>query len=259
MAVGKNKRTAKKRKGQKKPVDPFSRKDWFTVKAPNLFEKPDIGMTMGTKSQGNYHVRDALVGRVFECSLGDLKVDGEEDAFRKFQLRAEDVQGSNIYTNFYGLTMTTDKLHSLVRKYHTLIEAYGDVMTTDGYKLRLFCIGFTHKQDTQRRKTSYAKTSQIKGIRKKMVEKMKLIAEKGNLSELVNNLMNDIFGRDIEKACSGIYPLQNVLIRKVKMLRVPKLDIGRLMELHGGKKATTKKVARDDDEDDMSDAEETKD
>ena len=38
-------------------------------------------------------------------------------------------------------------------------------------------------------------------------------------------------GKDIEKACQGIYPLQSVYIRKVKVLRTPKFDITKLMEV----------------------------
>ena len=33
--------------------------------------------------------------------------------------------------------------------------------------------------------------------------------------------------------CAGIYPLQNVYIRKVKILRAPKFDVTKLMEVHG--------------------------
>jgi hypothetical protein len=42
------------------------------------------------------------MGRVFEASLGDLKANAEDDAFRKFKLRVEEVQGTNCLTNFYG-------------------------------------------------------------------------------------------------------------------------------------------------------------
>ena len=38
-------------------------------------------------------------------------------------------------------------------------------------------------------------------------------------------------GKEIEKACQGIFPLQNTAIRKVKVLRAPKLDITKLMEV----------------------------
>lgn len=40
-------------------------------------------------------------------------------------------------------------------------------------------------------------------------------------------------GQDIGKACQGIYPLQSVFIRKVKILRLPKFDVTKLMEVHG--------------------------
>lgn len=38
---------------------------------------------------------------------------------------------------------------------------------------------------------------------------------------------------EIEKKCASIFPLQNVFIRKVKVLKKPKFDVTKLMELHG--------------------------
>merc|ERR1712216_427156 len=105
--------------------------------------------------------------------LGDLKTKGEDDAFRKFKLKVEEVSGFQCLTNFYGMDLTTDKLRSLVRKWHTLIEAHVDVKTTDGYTLRLFCIGFTKRRRSQVAKTSYAQASQIRKIREKMVSIIK--------------------------------------------------------------------------------------
>ena len=43
----------------------------------------------------------------------------------------------------------------------------------------------------------------------------------------------EYIGGEIEKACHGTYPLQNVHIRKVKMLKKPKFDITKLLEIHG--------------------------
>merc|ERR1711862_1094055 len=47
----------------------------------------------------------------------------------------------------------------------TLIEGNIDVKTTDGYMLRVFCIGFTRKQDMSTKKTCYAQSQQIRNIR----------------------------------------------------------------------------------------------
>merc|ERR1712036_87430 len=132
---------------------------------------------------------DALKGRIFEVSLADLQKD-EDHAFRKVKLRADEVQGKNVLTNFHGLDFTSDELRSLVRKWQSLIEANVVVKTTDDYLLRLFCIAFTKRRP-------------------------------------------DVIGRDIEKSTQGIYPLQNVHVRKVKLLRAPKFDLGALLSLHG--------------------------
>nr|XP_014333729.1 PREDICTED: 40S ribosomal protein S3a-like [Bos mutus] len=122
MVVGKNKRLTKggKKGAKKKVVDPFSKKDWYDVKAPAMFNIRNIGKTLVTRTQGTKITSDGLKGRVFE----------------------------------------------------TMIEAHVNVKTTDGYLLRLFCVGFTKKRNNQIRKTSYAQHQQVRQIRKKMMEIM---------------------------------------------------------------------------------------
>ena len=45
--------------------------------------------------------------------------------------------------------------------------------------------------------------------------------------------MPETIPQEIEKRCQAIYPLQNVFIRKVKVLKKPKFDLTKLMEMHG--------------------------
>lgn len=54
-------------------VDPFTKKEWYDIKAPNMFSIRQVGKTLATKTQGLKNSRDSLIGRVFEVSLGDLK------------------------------------------------------------------------------------------------------------------------------------------------------------------------------------------
>jgi len=235
MAIGKNKRLTKggKKGGKKKVADPFSKKDWYDVKAPANFETRTIGRTLVSRTTGTKIASDALKGRVYEASLGDLIKLDDEDSYRKFKLICEDVQGRHCLTNFHGMDITTDRLRMLVKKWQTLIEAQVDVRTSDGYLLRVFCIGFTMKMRGQNRKTSYAQHTQIKAIRKKMVEIMTREIAGSELKDVVNKLIPNSIGTEIEKVCRGIYPLQNVNIRKVKVLKKPKFDVVRLMEMHG--------------------------
>lgn len=168
-------------------MDPFTKKDWYDVKAPATFQTRNVGQTLVTRTQGKSesadmhghshshshscvkergsfvccfvssfinsavlltghglarlmvpcvsHIcaltpvmlhllcvslppelaSDGLKGRVFEVAQADLQ--GDEVAYRKFRLVAEDVQGKHVLTNFHGMTLTTDKLKSLVKKW----------------------------------------------------------------------------------------------------------------------------------------------
>ena len=230
MAIGKNKR--RPRKGAKKKiVDPFTRKDWYDVKVPGIFKKTNIGKTVVNQTQGKKLSSDALKGRVFEASVGDLNND-EERAYRTISFLAEDVQGREVLTNFHGMRFTSDMVKSLVRKWQTTIESFVDVKTTDGYLVRIACIAFTKKRPNQRKLTSYAQTSQVKAIRRKMVDIMQREASSCDLKQLFQKFIAESIGQQIEKETQGIYPLQNTYIHKCKILKRAKFDSQKLADLH---------------------------
>lgn len=120
----------------------------------------------------------------------------------------------------------------MVRKWQTLIEANVDVKTTDGYLLRVFCIAFTCRDQQSKRKTCYAQHSTIRAIRKKMCE---IIATEfsSDMKEIVRKLIADSFSKDIQQACKRLALLHDVHVRKVKVLKKPRFDLSRLLELHG--------------------------
>jgi len=178
---------------------------------PSVADISSVGKTLVNRTTGLRNANDALKGRIFEVSLADLQKD-EDHAFRKVKLRVDEVQGKNCLTNFHGLDFTSDKLRSLVRKWQTLIEANVVVKSTDDYLLRLFAIAFTKRRPNQIKKTTYARSSQIRAIRKKMVEIIQREASSCTLSQLTTKLIPEVIGREIEKATQGIYPLQNVCL-----------------------------------------------
>jgi len=56
--------------------------------------------------------------------------------------------------------------------------------------------------------------------------------QKSTLRELFKKFIGDQIGKTITKECSKIFPLENVLIKKVKVLKKPKFDLTKLMELY---------------------------
>lgn len=128
----------------------------------------------------------------------------------------------------------------MVKKWQTLIEGIVEAKTTDGYLLRLFCIGFTAKDQQSQRKTCYAQHSQVRRIRKMMHETIIKEVVACDLKKLVSKLTLDSIAKDIEKKSQRIYPLHDVYLRKVKVLKKPRFDLSKLLELHGdgGGKAT---------------------
>lgn len=157
---------------------------------------------------------------------------------RKIKLWIEDVEGRNCRTSFYGMDVTRDKLCQYIRKWQSLIEANCEVKTQDGYVLRMFCIAFTKRDRDQIRKTTYAQGSQVKAIRRKMIDVLTKEAAASSLQSLVQTLITDSIGEAIRKECRFIYPLVNVLVRKVKLIKKPKFDVGKLTELYAEQKKT---------------------
>merc|ERR1712070_138847 len=72
-------------------------------------------------------------------------------------------------------------------------------------------------------------------IRQKMMEIMQTTIQKSSLKELVKTLIKGDIGKQIQKECSTkIFPLadNSCMVRKVKILKKPKFDLTKLMELY---------------------------
>jgi len=242
MAYGKNKGLAKGKKGtKKKQIDPFMRKNWYDIKAPSYFNGKrggKCGKTMVTKTTGTKIETEGLKERVCEFNLADLKEgdDGVRDdssSHKKVKLQVQEIQGKNCLTDFHGMSITRDKMCFLVKKKHTLIEVEANCKTADGYVVRLFVIAFTKEvKDHQVKQTTYAQTAQIRKIRKRITNSLQTEIAKGQLNDLVKGLSNEKFETELKRQTHRIFPLDPLVIHKVKIVKKPKLDLTKLMEIH---------------------------
>jgi len=238
MAVGKNKRLSKggKKGLRKKITDVMARKEWYDVIAPATFQKDRRAFckTLCNKTIGQKLASENLMNRVFEVNLAELQGGDEDFGYRKLKLRVEGIQGRCALTQFWGMDMTTDKLRSLLRKWNTLIENVVECKTADGYFFRIFVIAFTARQPQQVKKPSFANSAMVRDIRRKISNIITTECAKVDINGLVKKfqLEADTLCKEIKEQCHKIYPLRDIHIRKVKMLRTPKAELQKLLDAH---------------------------
>ena len=232
MVVGKTqKKWNKSKKGSKKrTTDPFLKKEWYSLTAPGHFAERNFGQTLVMRTTGTKIASEALKGRVYEVNLADL-IPTSNQTHRVMRLVAQDVQGKECLCNFYGMDVTSDKVKSLIRKWQSLIECHVEIKTTDGYVVRIFGICFTRRARGMKKELAYAQGSQVHAIRAKMMEIITKQCSGMPMKDLLSQLISQTIEREITQECSKIYPVQNVLLRKVKTVQAPAFEIGHLNDM----------------------------
>lgn len=188
--------------------------------AERNFTKSPVNVTQGKKLSS-----DQMKGRVYEVNLGELNNMGTHKKIKLIVDDTSDTGSKTALTNFYGMNTTTDHLCSLIRKWHTLIEAFVDAKTSDGFLMRFFVLASTKKNPRKQLKaTTFAQRNQVKQIRKIMTSTLMKEVKKGTLKDLVPKLLDDRITDEITKKAKKIFPIQNCLIRKVKTTKRPRID-----------------------------------
>jgi len=91
------------------------------------------------KTAGLVQARDSLLGRVVSISLDDCnnpQTNPQQKmgtSWRKLKFQVDEVKGFDCYTNFHGMDIARDHGCAMIKKWHSLIEAFVQAKTTDGY------------------------------------------------------------------------------------------------------------------------------
>lgn len=239
MAKGKNQKLSKRGNANKKmEKHPFIKKKWYKLLSPpSIGNSVMIGWTPVTKTIGTKLAKDGLMNRVCEVSYSDIK-ENTQFPWKKIKMQVEEVKSGNCYSSFYGVDMVREKLYYFLRKKMSLIDIYCDVKTMDGYILRMLVTTFTARKSGQVKSNTYAKTSQIKAIRKIFTKILTKAAQNSNISEYTANVLNNTTAEKLQTKGSLIFPLGHVLIRKVKVLKKCKIDVNKLVNDANTKRET---------------------
>ena len=237
MTQGKNKALKKGTKVKKNDKHPFTKKEWFRlITAPTFGTPKQAGWVPGNTTIGKKKAEDNVINRTAEIVYSDIN---EKSKFhwRKVKMQVEKVEGGSLYTSFGGLDCTREKIMSSLKKRQTLIEVFTDVKTSDGYILRVAVVLLTRAFAGQKKKNCYAKSSEVRRIRKLASKIMTDHAAKSDVTKFATEILADNLSETLINQCSKIYPLKVALVTKVKVMKKSKVDVGKLVEDSQTKKA----------------------
>ncbi len=195
--------SAKGRALARKQRDKWKMKRWYTIRAPrHPWEFKNIGETLGESDE-------SIVGRVYEMTLQEFNGD-----FTKMHVilrfRVHECVGQDALTTFIGHHHQTDHTRRQIRRYRGKIDDVVDVVTTDGYLVRLKPLIITQKR---------VQTSVKQVMRSKTRELLLGYAAKNTYSKLQESILGGELEENIRKAVKPIYPIKSVAIRKSQLLQ----------------------------------------
>ena len=246
------KMSAKARAAARKQRDKWKSKRWYTIRAPrDPWKVQNIGDTIGESDE---HV----MGRVYEMTQQEFSGD-----FTKMHVilrfRVTDCVGQDALTTFIGHHHQTDHVRRQVRRYRGKVDDVVDVVTTDGYLIRIKPLIITQKR---------VQTSVKSDIRNKARDIIVTNAAKMTYSQIQTAMLGGDLEKDIENAVKSIYPVRTCVIRKSQLLQTgvvtekgPTLDEIHAEEARSAAELKAKKAAllaeamAEEGDDDADDAE----
>jgi len=184
--------------------DKWRSKAWYMVIAPSFFGNVELGAVPAEEAK-------QLIGRIVEATLYDITGDFSHQYLKMFFQIAE-IDGKTAHTLFKGHEYSRDYLRSLVRRRTTKVDGLFNLITKDGYKLRVSVSALT---------LSRIKTSQEKLIRNIMAKTANEKAAALTLDQFVQEMVLGKIASDIYNEAKKVAPLRHVGIRKSKLVAQP--------------------------------------
>ena len=195
--------SVKARAAARKQRDKWKNKIWYTIRAPRTpWDFKKIGETLGESDEH-------ILGRVYEMTQQEFNGD-----FTKMHVilrfRVHECVGQDALTTFIGHHHQTDHIRRQIRRYRGKVDDVVDVVSTDGYLVRLKPLIITQKR---------VQTSVKQAMRSKARDLIIAFASKATYSKIQTQILDGTLEEEIRKAVKPIYPVKSVAIRKSQLLQ----------------------------------------
>ena len=210
--------SAKARAAARKQRDKWKLKRWYTIRAPrHPWDFKRIGETLGESDEH-------IIGRVYEMTQQEF--DGNFSKMHVvMRFRVTECVGQDALTTFIGHHHQTDHTRRQIRRYRGKVDDVIDVVTTDGYLVRMKPLIITQQR---------VQTSVKQDMRTRTRDIIIAFCAKNTYSDVQRALLDGKLEEEIEKGVKSIYPVRSVAIRKSQLLQegVVASDDPTLDEIH---------------------------
>jgi small subunit ribosomal protein S3Ae len=195
--------SAKARAAARKQRDKWKTKRWYTIRAPrHPWDFKRIGETIGESD-------DHIVGRVYEMTQQEF--DGNFSKMHVvMRFRVTECVGQDALTTFIGHHHQTDHTRRQIRRYRGKVDDVVDVVSTDGYLIRMKPLIITQQR---------IQTSVKQDMRTRTREIIVAFAAKSTYAQIQTALLDGKLEEEIEKGVKSIYPVRSLAIRKSQLLQ----------------------------------------
>ena len=198
MAKGAAARAAARRQRDK-----WKSKRWYSIRAPrNPWSFKVIGETMAEEEE-------MLLGRHYEILQYEL--DGDFSKMNvKVQFRIHEVIGSDALTEYIGHELLKDHIRRQVRRDRGKIDDTVDLVTKDGYYIRVKPMMITRNK---------IKASQKQEMRSQARDLIIKFGATTTWIDIQKATLDGTLETQIREAASKIQPVRDVMIRRVQLIQ----------------------------------------
>jgi len=191
------------KKPRSKGQDSWKLKRQYEVVAPEMFNRAPIGVLVAIEPE-------ALFGRRVEATLGKLVNSNQHHIKIKFKISK--VSGFYAETEIDSVELSRAYLNHQILKGTTIIDHIFDVVTSDGYKVRIKVVLFTKDKIS---------AEQRKQLRKVAEEVGTSLSERNRKDQLFQEVIFGKVGSQIFKKGKRIVPLRRVEIKRIELVGAP--------------------------------------
>lgn len=185
---------------QKKGVDNWKLKKWYSVYAPKLFNDALVGEMPGNEDK-------SVIGRNIVVGLDSL-TRNPSNAYTSVVLKVIDVNGNAAHTKLVSISQLYSYIRSLVRRYRSVASAVVPVTTKDGAGMTVKMLVITRARTTR---------SRIVGIRKETNELVANFFSENDSDTAIRAVIEGRFQAEMASKLKHIAPLNKVEVRALEI------------------------------------------